>query len=58
MLYFCNTQIVPNPNGSSHLGKDYGKWYNEIVVDADLAQHSDVKGCMVIQNIVMRSGKE
>ena len=29
--------------------EDYSKWYNEIVVDADLAQHSDVKGCMVIK---------
>ena len=29
--------------------QDYSKWYNEIVVEADLAQHSDVKGCMVIK---------
>ena len=29
--------------------EDYSKWYNDIVVDADLAQHSDVKGCMVIK---------
>jgi len=29
--------------------EDYSKWYNEIVVDADLAQHSDVKGCMIIK---------
>ena len=29
--------------------EDYSKWYNEIVVDADLAQYSDVKGCMVIK---------
>ena len=29
--------------------EDYSKWYNEIVFDADLAQHSDVKGCMVIK---------
>ncbi len=28
---------------------DYSKWYNELVVQADLAQHSDVKGCMVIK---------
>lgn len=28
---------------------DYSKWYNEIVEQADLAQHSDVKGCMVIK---------
>lgn len=29
--------------------EDYSKWYNDIVVDADLAQHSDVKGCMIIK---------
>lgn len=29
--------------------KDYSRWYNELVVQADLAQHSDVKGCMVIK---------
>jgi prolyl-tRNA synthetase len=29
--------------------EDYSKWYNELVVRADLAQHSDVKGCMVIK---------
>lgn len=30
-------------------GEDYSKWYNELVVTADLAQHSDVKGCMIIK---------
>ena len=29
--------------------QDYSKWYNELVVMADLAQHSEVKGCMVIK---------
>lgn len=28
---------------------DYSRWYNELVVNAGLAQHSDVKGCMVIK---------
>ncbi|MDX2361220.1 MAG: proline--tRNA ligase [Crocinitomicaceae bacterium] len=28
---------------------DYSKWYNEVVAKADLAEHSDVKGCMVIK---------
>ena len=28
---------------------DYSKWYNELVVMADLAQHSEVKGCMIIK---------
>ena len=29
--------------------EDYSKWYNELVEKADLAQHSDVRGCMVIK---------
>src|SRR5690606_21339606 len=29
--------------------EDYSKWYNELVARADLAEHSDVKGCMVIK---------
>ena len=29
--------------------KDYSKWYNEIVVQADLAENSVVRGCMVIK---------
>ena len=29
--------------------ENYSQWYNDIVVNADLAQHSDVKGCMVIK---------
>ena len=28
---------------------DYSKWYNELVVKADLAQTSGVRGCMVIK---------
>ena len=28
---------------------DYSKWYNEIVVKADLAENSSVRGCMVIK---------
>jgi prolyl-tRNA synthetase len=28
---------------------DYSKWYNELVVQADLADHSAVRGCMVIK---------
>ncbi|HEX4888159.1 MAG TPA: proline--tRNA ligase [Luteibaculaceae bacterium] len=28
---------------------DYSQWYNELVVNADLAEHSDVRGCMVIK---------
>ena len=29
--------------------KDYSKWYNELVVGADLAENSGVRGCMVIK---------
>ena len=29
--------------------EDYSKWYNELVVKADLAEQSDVRGCMVIK---------
>ncbi|MDA9161143.1 proline--tRNA ligase, partial [Crocinitomicaceae bacterium] len=29
--------------------EDYSKWYNELVQRADLAEHSDVRGCMVIK---------
>ncbi|QTD36846.1 proline--tRNA ligase [Polaribacter batillariae] len=37
---------------SKHLtkrGEDYSKWYNELVVKADLAENSAVRGCMVIK---------
>ncbi|MDP5078760.1 MAG: proline--tRNA ligase [Nonlabens sp.] len=29
--------------------EDYSKWYNDLVVDADLAENSGVRGCMVIK---------
>ena len=29
--------------------QDFSKWYNELVIKADLAQNSDVRGCMVIK---------
>ena len=28
---------------------DYSKWYNELVINADLAENSGVRGCMVIK---------
>jgi hypothetical protein len=28
--------------------EDYSKWYNELVVKADLAENSGVRGCMVM----------
>ena len=29
--------------------EDYSRWYNELVVKADLAEQSDVRGCMIIK---------
>ena len=29
--------------------EDFSKWYNEIVLKADLADYSPVRGCMVIK---------
>jgi prolyl-tRNA synthetase len=29
--------------------KDYAQWYQDLVTKADLAEHSDVRGCMVIK---------
>ena len=29
--------------------ENYSKWYNELVVKADLAEQSDVRGCMIIK---------
>ena len=29
--------------------EDYSKWYNDLIARADLAEHSDVRGCMVIK---------
>ena len=29
--------------------EDYSKWYNDLISRADLAEHSDVKGMMVIK---------
>lgn len=29
--------------------EDFAKWYNEVVLAADLAEYSDIKGCMIIK---------
>lgn len=29
--------------------EDYAQWYNDLVLKANLAEHSDVRGCMVIK---------
>ncbi len=35
--------------GLTSRGEDYSQWYNELVNKADLAEHSAVRGCMVIK---------
>ena len=36
-------------NNLTTRAEDYSKWYNELVVKADLAENSGVRGCMVIK---------
>ena len=47
------TKVIPRPIiMGKHLttrAEDYSKWYNELVVKADLAQNSGVRGSMVIK---------
>ncbi|WP_423149625.1 proline--tRNA ligase [Rubrolithibacter danxiaensis] len=35
--------------GLTSRAEDYSQWYNELVTKADLAEHSSVRGCMVIK---------
>jgi len=35
--------------GITSRSEDYSQWYNELVTKADLAEHSAVRGCMVIK---------
>ena len=35
--------------GITKRSEDYSKWYTDIIAQADLAEHSAVKGCMVIK---------
>ena len=35
--------------GITSRNEDYSQWYNDIVIKADLAEHSAVRGCMVIK---------
>ncbi len=35
--------------GLVNRSQDFSKWYNELVAKADLAEHSDVRGCMIIK---------
>ena len=43
--------------GISTRAENYAQWYNDIVIKADMAEHSDVRGCMVINHTASQSGE-
>ena len=45
---FCAKILIMSKNLTTR-AEDYSKWYNELVVKADLAENSGVRGCMVIK---------
>ena len=45
---FCAKTLKMSKNLTKR-AEDYSKWYNELVVKADLAENSGVRGCMVIK---------
>ena len=45
---FCAKIFIMSKNLTTR-AEDYSKWYNELVVKADLAENSGVRGCMVIK---------
>ncbi len=45
---FCAKTLKMSKNLTKR-EEDYSKWYNELVVKADLAENSGVRGCMVIK---------
>ena len=54
MLNYDNNITIPYfenkmSKGLTSRSADYSAWYNELVTKADLAEHSDVRGCMVIK---------
>ena len=53
LIQFCNSIVVPKykimSKNLTSRSEDYSKWYNELVVKADLAENSAVRGCMVIK---------
>ncbi len=40
---------MSNQKGLPKRSENYSEWYNELVVKADLADHSGIRGCMVIK---------
>src|SRR5689334_18355201 len=56
LIYICRSVHIEIRNNDTSMSKgipsrneDYSQWYNELVKKADLAEHSDVRGCMVIK---------
>ena len=37
--------------------ENYSQWYNDLVVKADLAEQSAVRGCMVIKPVLQTESK-
>ncbi len=53
-LFYCNShkfcaKLLTMGKNLTKRSEDYSKWYNELVVKADLAENSGVRGCMVIK---------
>jgi prolyl-tRNA synthetase len=46
---FFSIQQIKMSKGLPKRSEDYSLWYNELVKRADLAENSDVRGCMVIK---------
>lgn len=44
-----NYEVVSSQLGIPTREENYADWYNELVLKADLADHSSVRGCMVIK---------
>lgn len=45
--HLCQNQTMAKKLTSRE--EDYSKWYNELVIKADMAENSGVRGCMVIK---------
>jgi len=44
-----NTEVPRMADRLTPRAENYAQWYNDLVLRADLAEHSDVRGCMVIK---------
>ena len=45
----CDKIMAKELKNLTKRSENYSQWYNELVVKADLAEQSDVRGCMVIK---------